>query len=124
MRKLFTLLAALVLLLGQVVAQGNRTIKGKVTDDKGAAISKASVLAKGTSLGTATSDSGAFTLQVPVSAKTLVISAVGFETSEVAIEGSTLQITLQSATGKLDEVVVVCYGTPKDNKVPGVISNL
>lgn len=101
-----------------------KTISGKVTDDKGAAIAKASIIAKGTSLGTSTSDSGQFTLQIPVTAKTLVISAVGFETQEVGTANAYLTITMVPVSGKLDEVVVVGYGTQKVTKVSGAIATV
>ncbi len=100
------------------------TVKGKVTDEKGAAVSSASVTVKGSSTGTATTDSGNFSISVPSTAKTLVISAVGFEPREVAISTSFMDITIVPASGKLDEVVVVGYGTQKVTKVSGAISTI
>jgi TonB-linked SusC/RagA family outer membrane protein len=120
----FSGLSMIMLLWVAWATAQNKTISGKVTDEKGAAISKASVLAKGTSLGTSTSDSGQFTLQVPAATKTLVISAVGFETQEVGAGSAYLNITLLPVTGKLDEVVVVGYGTQKVTKVSGAVSTV
>jgi TonB-linked SusC/RagA family outer membrane protein len=100
-----------------------RNIKGKVTDDKGAAVS-ASVTVKGSNIGTATSDSGNFSISVPPTAKTLVVTAVGFEPREVAISTSFMDITIVQGTSKLDEVVVVGYGTQKVTKVSGAISGV
>jgi len=46
----------------------NRTVTGKVTDDKGSPLSNASVIVKGTNLGTSTSADGSFSLSVPSNA--------------------------------------------------------
>ena len=102
----------------------NRTVTGKVTDDKGAALSKVSIMVKGGSQGTASNETGEFTLQVPATATTLVVSAIGFESREVAIEGAYLNIMLTATAGKLDEVVVVGYGAQKVTKVSGAISTV
>jgi TonB-dependent starch-binding outer membrane protein SusC len=102
----------------------NKTVKGIITDEKGAGIASASILAKGTSIGTATNESGEFSVGVPEGTTTLVISAVGFENQEVKITGDFLNIVLMSASSKLDEVVVVGYGTQKVTKVSGAISTV
>lgn len=102
----------------------DKIVKGKVTDDKGAAVSSASITVKGSTIGTATSDSGDFSISVPPTAKSLVISAVGFESREVAISNTFMDITIVQASGKLDEVVVVGYGTQKVTKVSGAISTI
>lgn len=103
----------------------NKIIRGKITDEKGAAIAVASILAKGSSLGTASSDSGTFSLQVPSATKTLVVSAVGFSPREVPVTDGFMEITLVSAISpQLEEVVVVGYGTQKATKVSGAISTI
>lgn len=102
----------------------NKTIKGKVIDEKGEAIVKASVVGKGTTSGTSTNMDGTFTLSVPESVKTLVISAIGFAEQEVPAN-STTEIILQSnTTANLDEVVVVGYGSQKKSVVTGAISSV
>ena len=59
MRKLLTLLVCFSLALSQLMAQ-NRTVKGKVTDDKGAAVPNASILVKGTTIGTTSESDGTY----------------------------------------------------------------
>ena len=59
MRKVVLLFMAIMLSVSHLWAQ-QRTITGKVTDDKGAPIPGASVLAKGTNLGTSTGSDGSF----------------------------------------------------------------
>ncbi len=113
----------LLLLSLQVLAQ-NKTIQGKIIDNKGAPVAAASVVAKASTQGTATSDKGEFSLQVPNDAKLIVVSAVGFENQEVPITGSFIEITLVAKTGNLDEVIVVGYGTQKVTKVSGAIATI
>ena len=69
MRKLFLLLWGLVFFATQALAQ--RTISGKVTDEKGAPLSNVSVMARGTTTGTVTKVDGTYTLTVPAGAKAL-----------------------------------------------------
>jgi TonB-dependent starch-binding outer membrane protein SusC len=111
MRKLFAMLACLTLLsTGQLLAQ-NRTITGKVTDDKGAPIPNASVIVSGTSIGTTTNNDGTFQLSVPGTAKLLVISAVDMGEKIVSIaKDDNVTVALSKADKSLQEVVVVGYG--------------
>ncbi|MBT1301231.1 carboxypeptidase-like regulatory domain-containing protein, partial [Phocaeicola dorei] len=79
-------------------------------EEDGLPVVGASILVKGTTVGTVTDMDGKFTLSnVPSSAKTLVVSFIGMATQEVAIR-QTVNITLKSDTEMLDDVVVVAYG--------------
>ncbi len=102
----------------------NKTVTGKITGEKGEGVSKASVVVKNTTIGTTTNEKGDFTISVPSTAKTLVITSVGFESKEVAITNDPLEITLIEAVSKLTEVVVVGYGTQRVTKVSGAISTI
>ncbi|HXS56660.1 MAG TPA: TonB-dependent receptor [Hanamia sp.] len=102
----------------------NKVVTGKVTDEKGEAIPMASVLVKGAKIGTTTDASGAFQLEVPASAKTLVISNIGYNNTDVAITNSPLIISLTFSASRIDEVVVVGYGTQKKVNVTGSISSV
>jgi TonB-linked SusC/RagA family outer membrane protein len=127
MRKLFTLLAALVLLLGQVVAQGNRTIKGKVTDEKGAALSGVTVSAVGTNRKVVTDNSGTFSIEITSKVKALQFSYVGFALQEVSVsDASTVDVTisLKAEDASLSEVVVVGYGTQQKRNVTSAIGKV
>ncbi len=127
MRKLFTLLAALVLLLGQVVAQGNRTIKGKVTDDKGAPLSGVTVSAVGTNRKVVTDNSGNFSIEITKNVKALQFSYVGFSLQEVSVsDASTVDVTisLKAEDASLSEVVVVGYGTQQKRTVTSAIGKV
>ncbi len=91
LQKLFLSLTMLALSLGSVFAQ-NRTVTGVVKDAQGETIIAASVVVKGTTIGTVTDIDGAFRLEVPASTKTLVVSYVGMQTQEVAITANQLSV--------------------------------
>jgi TonB-linked SusC/RagA family outer membrane protein len=101
------------------------TVTGKVTDSSGAAISGASVTVKGTRQGTATDASGNFSITAADNA-TLVISSIGFDATEIAVAGKTvIDVTLfPSSTQRLDEVVVIGYGTAQKRDLTGSIATV
>ena len=106
----------------QLFAQGGR-VTGKVTSG-GDPVVGASVFVKGTKVGTTTDASGNFTLSVADNA-VLVISSVGFESQEVAVAGKTsLSINLTASVQKIDEVVVIGYGTASKRDLTGSIAKL
>jgi len=124
MRKLVTMLLFVALAVTQVAAQ-TRTIKGKVTDTKSNPIPNASVVVKGSATGTTTDANGDFSLNVPSSAKVLVISSLNFTSQEVALGTKTsISIALVSTTQDLQEVVVVGYGTKKKSDLTGSVATL
>ena len=111
MRKLFLTLSAIFFLLISAMSQSRVT--GKVTDDKGQGVARASVVVKGTRVGTTTNSDGEFTLNAPAGAKTLVISSVDMVPQEVAITGRNVTVAMVSRASNLDEVVIVGYGGPQ-----------
>ncbi|MGN6531203.1 MAG: SusC/RagA family TonB-linked outer membrane protein, partial [Ginsengibacter sp.] len=118
-----SLLFSILFLSISAMAQ-NKTISGKVSDENGAPILAASVIVKGTSLGTSTGANGEFTLVVPETATILTISSTGFVTKDVPIAGNNISISLLKTTSHLDEVVVVGYGSQKKSNVTGAISSV
>ncbi|WP_295122990.1 TonB-dependent receptor [uncultured Chitinophaga sp.] len=118
---------ALLLLLGMATgahAQNSRTVTGRVTDDvTKEAIPGVSVSVKGTSIGTATSVDGAFTLTIPSDTmRFLVFSSVGYASREVAIGATPMTVTLKVSSSTLSDVVVVGYGTQKRTSLTGAVS--
>lgn len=101
-----------------------KTITGVVKDATGEPIIGASVLVKGTTIGTVTNFDGAYNLAVPQTAKTLVISYVGMETQEITISGSVLNATLNDDSKGLDELVVIGYGVVKKRDLTGSVSSV
>ncbi len=106
-------------------ATDKKKLWGIVRDESGEPIIGASVLVKGTKVGTVTNAEGEFSLDVPASGM-LVISYMGFATREVPIKNnSNLKITLnEDETQNLNEVVVVGYGTQKKASVTGAIASV
>ena len=102
-----------------------KKLSGIVRDESGEPIIGASVLVKGTKVGTVTDAEGEFSLDVPASGM-LVISYMGFATREVPIKNnSNLKITLnEDEAQNLNEVVVVGYGTQKKASVTGAIASV
>ena len=110
-RLLIFLVSTLLLFCGQIMAQ-DRDISGKVTDSRNASpVANATVTIKGGTAGTQTNAEGNFTLRVPASATTLVISSIGFAPFEAQIGSGPLQIQLEQVNTGLNEVVVIGYGT-------------
>lgn len=127
MRKLFTLLAAFVLLLGQVAAQGNRTVRGKVTDDKGAPLSGVTVSAVGTNRKVVTDNGGNFSIEITSNVKALQFSYVGFALQEVSVSDAStvnVSISMKAEDASLSEVVVVGYGTQQKKNVTASIGKV
>lgn len=110
MKKLITMLLCVVLALSQLAAQ-NRTLKGKVTDDKGEPIGNVSVIAKGSSAGTTSAADGTYSLNVPAQTKSIVFSSLNFASQEVSIGNKfVINVSLLTTAESLQEVVVVGYG--------------
>ncbi|MDE5976468.1 MAG: SusC/RagA family TonB-linked outer membrane protein, partial [Muribaculaceae bacterium] len=98
------------------------TVHGNVSDETGEALIGATVMEKGTSNGTSTDIDGNFTLNVAPKA-TLVISYVGFDPMEVAVNGqTTLNIIMKENAETLEEAVVIGYGTVKKSDATGSVS--
>ncbi len=121
MRK-FVLLCCSFLIGLAAIAQ-NRTITGRVVDRDNNKVPNASVLVKGTNVGTSANADGQFSLSVAATAKTLVISAVGYTDRELNLTANTnYTIQIDPADKSLDEVVVVGYQSVKKRDLNGSIS--
>jgi TonB-linked SusC/RagA family outer membrane protein len=122
MRKLL-LLFSLLLMLGTAWAQ--RSVSGRISDDKGNPLANVSVQVKGTNVGTVTNDQGAFTLSIPANARTLVISSIGYTTQELSITNQTsYNFTLRTDDQSMNEVVVVGYQQRKKIDEAGAITTI
>jgi TonB-dependent starch-binding outer membrane protein SusC len=127
-QKMFSALFSLVFVLFlQVSFAQDRTVTGKVTDSKdGLPVSDASVTVKGSRTGTSTKNDGTFSLSVPSSANTLVITSIGYEQQEVSIAGqSAVEISFVASSGaNLNEVVVTGYGTSRKRDLTGSVGSV
>ncbi len=97
-------------------------LTGKITDAKdGSTLPGATVLVKGTTMGTLTDIDGNYSLKVTTGA-TLVFSFIGYTAQEVVITTQkTLNIALASEAHNLDEVLVIGYGTQKKSDRTGSV---
>jgi TonB-linked SusC/RagA family outer membrane protein len=93
-------------------------VTGKVIDDKGAPVSGASVLEKGTKNGTTTAADGSFSLKVKPGS-TLVVSGVGFENKQISASSSNLMVELSTDVRSLSEVVVTGTGVATSKRKLG-----
>lgn len=125
MRKLTTFLMFFLFSVSQVWAQ-TRTITGKVTDEKGAAVAGATVKANGSTKATSTGTDGTFSLTVPQNVKSVTISGIGLTTQTVTIPSSgSIIASMAVARDVIEEVVVqVPYGSIKENKFTGSQSTI
>ncbi len=125
LRTLQLLFFCLLSLFVQQVAAQNKTITGTVRNQTGVPVPGASITVKGTSIGTIADSASAFILNVPASARTLVISSVGYTDQEVNIEDQTsVSVILSSLEATLSDVVVVGYGTSRKKDLTGSVSSI
>ncbi len=111
MNKKITLLAACIFSFMSYVMGQEITIAGQVKDQQGLPLPGVSVRVKGTSLGASTEANGAYKLKAKADA-ILTFSFIGFKTIEQPINNrTTINVTLAEDDNKLNEVVVVGYGT-------------
>ena len=97
-----------ILIFNQAFSQ--KIVTGVIRENNSPAAS-ATVLVKGTTVGTKTDANGAFSILVPAGGRSLVISSVGFETQEVDISGkNTVEVNLATVNNTLNEVVVTGIG--------------
>ena len=123
MRKLFLLLLGVVLIATQAMAQ--RTVTGKVTDEKGLPLANASVMVKGTTTGTITKANGTYSLVIPANTKSLIFSSVDMSTLEMVIgTSSTIDVVLKAEDKIMQEVVVVGYGTQRKSDITANIATV
>ena len=110
-RKLMLLLTCLFVGIGLATAQTQKVTGTVISEEDGLPVVGASILVKGTTVGTITDVDGQFTLSnIPSSAKMLQISYIGMQSQEVAIK-PTVRVVLKTDAEVLDEVVVTAYGT-------------
>ena len=120
-RKIWLSLAMLMMVTLPGFAQ-KIIVHGYVDDDLGEPLIGATVMEKGTTNGTATDIDGNFTLTVSPTA-TLLVSYVGYDPMEVAVNGrSNIKITMQQNAKMLAETVVIGYGSVKKADATGSVA--
>lgn len=124
MRKILALLLGMTFYSGILLAQ-SRTITGTITDNNGAPVPNASILVRGTTIGTTSNMDGTFSLTVPATARVLRISAIGLAEQEITIGDRTaFNVALRTSDRSLEEVVVVGYQQRRKRDEAGAISTV
>lgn len=101
------------------------SVTGTILDSNNQPLPGASIVEKGTSNGTQSDFDGNFEIQVTDENAVLVVSYVGFSTQEIPLAGqTTIDVSLQEDAAKLDEVVVIGYGTQKKSDLTGAVGSV
>jgi TonB-linked SusC/RagA family outer membrane protein len=117
-----TLLSAWILLFISMpfwALSQSRQITGIVTDEKGAPLSGASVLQKGTTNGTSTDDRGSYTITVTGVSPVLVFSFAGRQSQEMAVGTGAIYNVSLGSSGAMSEVIVTALGIRKEKRSLG-----
>mgnify|MGYP003590967033 FL=1 len=121
-RRLVPMLIGLLVITNVFAQKPNVT--GVVVDVKDETVIGATILVKGTKVGTVTDYDGKFSIQAQTG-DVLVVSYVGMTTQEIPVETSKpLKIVLTDNTKALDEVVVIGYGAVKKRDVTTAITTI
>lgn len=105
------------------IQQAKITVTGTIADKEGPIIG-ANIIEKGTTNGTVTDLDGGYSISVAPNA-TIVISYIGYDNQEIAVNGrTTINATLSEDTQALDELVVVGYGTQKKVNLSGSVASI
>ncbi len=124
----FSVACCMLLTTANVYAQQSSGTKIKVTgtvlDPSGETLIGVNVSYKGTTIGTITDLDGKFTLEVPQGA-TIVINYLGYVPEEIIVrDEKPLTITLKDDVQKIDEVVVIGYGTRQRKSITGAVDQV
>ncbi|TAN00568.1 MAG: SusC/RagA family TonB-linked outer membrane protein [Chitinophagaceae bacterium] len=113
------LLTGILVLVVFSAAWAQQKISGRVTDDKGNPVPVATIQIMGTANGTTADAEGHFTITA-TPGQTLEVTSIGFIKKEVKVpESGSLDITLQSNTNTLNEMVVTALGIKREKRAIG-----
>lgn len=121
MKKLLLTFAVFLWAGLQIALAQSRPVKGQILDENGEGVPGASVQVKGSSTGTISDVDGNFVLDVPDDENTLVITALGFGTKEVAAGDGANSVTIQmsSSAQLLGETIVTALNIKKEKRSLG-----
>ncbi|MBA4166885.1 MAG: TonB-dependent receptor [Chitinophagaceae bacterium] len=100
-------------------------VSGVVSNDKDEPLEGATVTVKGTGVTTLSNSKGFFRIEVPDEKAVLVVSYAGFASTEAVVGNRTvLSLKLSAVNNKLEDVVVIGYGSQKQTKVTSAIGSI
>ncbi|MGK6352010.1 TonB-dependent receptor [Parapedobacter sp. DT-150] len=102
-----------------------RTVSGRVTDEKGNPLEGVTVSVKGSSSAVTTDGEGGYRIGIPDSGNILTFTIIGFEAIERPVGSqNTINIVMKTSVSDLDEVVVVGYGTQQKRDLTGAVAGV
>ena len=125
MRKILLLGLMLFCVASEAFSQ-SRVITGTVTSvEDGMGVPGATVLVKGTTVGTATDIDGKYSINLPSGSDILVFSFVGMESQEIPVGNrTTVNVVLQSDVQSLSEFVITSYGDQSKREMTGAVASV
>lgn len=99
-------------------------VTGTIVDKSGEPIIGANIVEKGTTNGTISDLDGRFTLNVQSATSVLVVSYIGYKTTETSAKEKNTRITLTEDSELVDEVVVIGYGTQRKGDVTSAVASV
>ena len=122
--KLF-LTISFILFQGLLFAQRSSTVSGKVSDSDGAPLAGASVVVKGTVIGTQTDFDGYYSISNVPNDALLVFTYIGYSSKTISVGSQTsIDVVLEEDAAALDEVVLVGYGSLKTKDLTSSITTI
>lgn len=116
-KRVMLILSCLLLSIAYIAAQTTR-ISGTVVDTNGEPVISASVVVKGTTIGTITDLEGNFSINIPEGRNTLVFTLIGMKSTEAkASQG--MKVIMDNDDNILNEVFVTGLGIKRDEKILG-----
>jgi TonB-linked SusC/RagA family outer membrane protein len=109
----------------QAEATQNKKVTGIVISNTGELLPGVSIVVKETTIGVVSNTDGTYTINVPDENSVLVFSFVGFATQEIQVENkSKIDVIMAEDVQKLDEVVIVAYGSQKKSHLTGSVASI
>ncbi len=121
MRKVILTFLGFIVFVLSTTAQ-ERTVTGKVLDEKQAPIESVSVFTD--AKGTMTDKDGNFSITIPASVKRLTFSNINFEQQTLLIRNNNVQVVLVSKANILESVIVTGYGRIKKSEYSGAVDRV
>ncbi|MFY0629005.1 MAG: TonB-dependent receptor [Flavobacteriaceae bacterium] len=100
----------------------NINVKGVVKDITGETLPGVNVIVKNSSKGDVTDFDGNYRISSVPQGSILVFSYLGYTTKEVTVDKETINVILEESSEKLDEIVVIGYGTQRKKELTGAVS--
>jgi len=103
-----------------------KTITGRISDDKGNPLQGVTVTGKNSRVAAVTDAAGFFKVNVPSSETILTFTSIGFTKQDIDISGKTaVEVSMASSAGQsLSDIVVTGYGTARKKDVTGAVANV